>query len=61
MTTSFTTTEDFGDEAEGFGPESNYPEVFGIIFTPKATGITIGVVGFIIAAFFGLDAITPCK
>ncbi|WP_069789746.1 type II and III secretion system protein [Cyanobacterium sp. IPPAS B-1200] len=59
MTTSFTTTEDFGDEAEGFGPESNYPELFGIIFTPKVTGISIGVVGFIIAAFLGWTQLRP--
>ncbi|MBE9223110.1 type II and III secretion system protein [Cyanobacterium stanieri LEGE 03274] len=59
MTTSFTTTEDFGDEAEGFGPESDYPEVFGITFTPKVTGITIGVAGFIVAAFLGWTQLRP--
>ncbi|MGY6531021.1 MAG: type II and III secretion system protein [Cyanobacterium sp.] len=57
--TSFTTTDDFGDEAEGFGPESEYPELFGITFTPKTTGIIIGVVGFLIAAFLGWTQIRP--
>lgn len=59
MTTSFTTTEDFGNEAEGFGPESDYPEVFGITFTPQTTGISIGVLGFILAAFLGWTQIRP--
>lgn len=59
MTTSFTTTEDFGNEAEGFGPESDYPELFGVTFTPKTTGITIGVVGFIIAAVLGWTQLRP--
>lgn len=59
MTTSFTTTEDFGNEAEGFGPESDYPELFGLVFTPRVTGISIGVFGFIIAALLAWTQIRP--
>jgi len=56
--TSFTTTDDFGDEGD-FGAEGDYPEVFGLTFTPKVMGISIGVLGLLIAAFLGWSQLLP--
>ncbi|MGI0479180.1 type II and III secretion system protein [Geminocystis sp. CENA526] len=51
MTTSFTTSDEFDPQDGGFGDSSEYPEAFGITFTPKITGTAIGVGGFLIAAY----------
>ncbi len=59
MTTSFTTTQDFGDDAEDFGLESQYPEFFGVTLTPKVTGIAIGAVGFVIAGYLAWSQLLP--
>lgn len=51
MTTSFTTSDEFDPQDEGFGAEADYPSAFGITFTPKISGIAIGVGGFLIAGY----------
>lgn len=51
MTTSFTTSDEFDPQDGDFGGSGEYPEAFGITFTPKITGIAIGVGGFLIAAY----------
>lgn len=61
MTTSFTTTEDFGNEADGFGAESDYPTAFGVTFTPQVIGITIGVVGALIAGYLAWSQLLPVQ
>ncbi|HIK36950.1 MAG TPA: hypothetical protein IGQ44_03025 [Geminocystis sp. M7585_C2015_104] len=58
MTTSFTRTE-FEPEQEGFETGPEYPKAFGITFTPKVTGITLGVGGFLLAAYFFLNQAIP--
>jgi hypothetical protein len=60
MTTSFTNTEQFGTQiGDEFGGGSNYPEAFGITFTPQVTGITAGVAGFLIAAYLVWTQVLP--
>ncbi|MBF2056609.1 MAG: type II and III secretion system protein [Cyanobacterium sp. T60_A2020_053] len=61
MTTSFTTTEDFGNEAESFGVESDYPTAFGVSFTPQVIGITIGAVGALIAGYLAWSQLLPVQ
>jgi len=56
--TSFTTTDDFGDEGD-FGLESGYPEFFGLTLTPKVTGISIAVLGLLIAGYLGWTQLLP--
>lgn len=51
MTTSFTTSDEFDPQDEGFGEFGDYPQAFGITFTPKVSGIALGVGGFLIAAY----------
>ncbi len=58
MTTSFTRTE-FGPEEEGFDTGPEYPKAFGITFTPKVTGITLGVGGFLLAAYLFANQVMP--
>lgn len=60
MTTSFTTTEEFGTEMEGdFDEGSQHPSAFGITFTPQVTGIAIGVGSFLIAAYLFWSQVLP--
>ncbi len=58
MTTSFTTTDQFDSQEEDFGT-GDYPEVFGIAFTPKVTGIAIGVGGLLIAGYLFWSYVLP--
>jgi Tfp pilus assembly protein PilO len=39
--------------------EANYPQAFGITFTPQVTGIALGVVGLITAAYLLLNFVKP--
>jgi len=39
--------------------EANYPQAFGISFTPQVTGIALGVVGLITAAYLLLNFVKP--
>lgn len=59
MTTSFTTSDEFEPQDEGFGAEADYPTAFGIKFTPKVSGIAIGVTGFLIAAYLFTTQVMP--
>ena len=59
MTTSFTTSDEFDPQESDFGTDVEYPELFGITFTPKVTGITIGVGGFLIAAYLAWSQVIP--
>ncbi len=60
MTTSFTTTEEFGTQmGDDFGDEGQYPEAFGITFTPQITGIAIGVAGLLIAGYLFWSQVLP--
>ncbi|MBL1211352.1 type II and III secretion system protein [Geminocystis sp. GBBB08] len=58
MTTSFTTSNEFEPQDGDFGG-SDYPEAFGITFTPKVIGITMGVGGFLIAAYLFWSQVLP--
>ena len=58
MTTSFTTSDEFEPQEGGFD-EVDYPELFGITFTPTVTGISIGVGGFLIAAYLAWSQVIP--
>lgn len=60
MTTSFTTTEKFGTQmGDDFGDDQQYPELFGITFTPQVTGIAIGVAGLLVAGYLLWSQILP--
>lgn len=59
MTTSFTTSDEFEPQDEGFGGESSYPSAFGVTFTPKVSGIAIGVTGFLIAGYLFFTQVMP--
>ncbi|WP_330204271.1 type II and III secretion system protein [Cyanobacterium sp. Dongsha4] len=59
MTTSFTTSDEFEPQDEGFGAEADYPSAFGITFTPKVSGIAIGVGGFLIAGYLFFSQVMP--
>lgn len=59
MTTSFTTSDEFDPQDGDFGESSDYPQAFGITFTPKITGISIGVGGFLIAAYLFWSQVLP--
>lgn len=59
MTTSFTTSDEFDPQDGDFGESSEYPEAFGITFTPKITGAAIGVGGFLIAAYLFWSQVLP--
>lgn len=59
MTTSFTTSDEFDPQDEGFGAEANYPTAFGITFTPKVSGIAIGVTGFLISVYLFSTQVMP--
>ena len=60
MTTSFTSTSFTSTETnDDFGEFSNYPVAFGITFTPKVSGITAGVGGFLIAAYLFSSQVLP--
>jgi Tfp pilus assembly protein PilO len=60
MTTSFTSTEEFGTQSgDEFNEGINYPLVFGITFTPKVTGIATGILGFMIAAYLVSTQVLP--
>jgi type IV pilus assembly protein PilO len=50
MTTSFTTSDKFDSPDEDFDI-GDYPEAFGITFTPKVSGIAIGVGGLLLAGY----------
>lgn len=59
MTTSFTTSNEFDPQDGDFGGAGDYPELFGITFTPKVSGIAIGVGGFLIAAYLFWSQVLP--
>lgn len=59
MTTSFTTSDQFEPQGGGFGEEGDYPEAFGITFTPNVIGIAAGVGGFLIAAYLVWTQVLP--
>ena len=59
MTTSFTTSDDFEPQDDAFGDEVDYPELFGITFTPNVMGISIGVGGLLIAAYLFWSQVMP--
>lgn len=56
MTMTFST--EVGDE-QGFAQE--YPTVFGITFTPKITGIILGLVGVAAAGYIYLNMVQPAQ
>ena len=60
MTTSFTTSDQFDAQGEGFGEEGFYPEAFGITFTPKVIGTAIGLAGFFNRRLSRLESSTSC-
>lgn len=59
MTTSFTTSDEFDPQEGDFGESSDYPQAFGITFTPNITGVAIGVSGFLIAAYLFWSQVLP--
>ena len=59
MTTSFTTSDEFEPQGEGFGDEPDYPEVFGITVTPTVAGVAIGVGGLLISAYLAWTQVLP--
>ena len=59
MTTSFTTSDQFEPQGGGFGDEADYPEAFGITFTPNVLGITIGLGGLLVAAYLVWSQLLP--
>lgn len=59
MTTSFTTSDEFDPQEGGFGESGEYPEAFGITFTPTVSGGAIGVTGFLIAAYLFWSQVLP--
>jgi hypothetical protein len=60
MTTSFTTTNEFGTQiGDDFGDEGQYPQAFGITFTPQVSGIAIGVTGLLIAGYLFWTQVLP--
>jgi Tfp pilus assembly protein PilO len=60
MTTSFTSTEEFGTQlGDDFNEGPDYPSAFGITFTPKVTGIAIGIIGVMIAAYLVFTQVFP--
>lgn len=59
MTTSFTTSDEFEPQGGGFDDEPDYPEIFGITFTPTVSGIAIGVGGLLIAAYLAWSQVLP--
>ncbi|WP_017292934.1 hypothetical protein [Geminocystis herdmanii] len=57
---TFTTTSDEFDPQDGdFGESSDYPQAFGITFTPTITGVAIGVSGFLIAGYLFWSQVLP--
>ena len=57
---TFTTTSDEFDPQDGdFGESSDYPQAFGITFTPNVSGIVIGVGGFLVAAYLFWSQVLP--
>ena len=59
MTTSFTKTGEFEPEDDGFESAVEYPSAFGITFTPKVTGIGIGIGGILIAGYLFFSQVMP--
>lgn len=60
MTTSYTTSDDFGTEiGEDFDEGSGYPSAFGITFTPKVSGIAAGIGGLLIAIYLFSTQVLP--
>ncbi len=59
MTTSFTTSDEFDPQGGGFDGEPDYPEAFGVTFTPKIIGIILGVLGTLIAAYLISNQVLP--
>ncbi|WP_373480895.1 type II and III secretion system protein [Geminocystis sp.] len=59
MTTSFTTSDEFDPQDGDFGDDGDSPKAFGITFTPKVTGIAIGVGGFLIAGYLFYSQVLP--
>lgn len=57
---TFTTTSDeFNPQDGDFGESSDYPQAFGITFTPTITGVAIGVSGFLIAGYLFWTQVLP--
>lgn len=53
-----TLSGDFLDEKE---LEADYPSAFGITFTPKVTGIALGVLGIVGAGYIYLNMVAPAR
>jgi type IV pilus assembly protein PilO len=57
-----TLSEDFnfeGGEFEEAGAESSYPVVFGITFTPRVSGILLGLLGIAGSAYMVMNMVMP--
>jgi type IV pilus assembly protein PilO len=59
MTTSFNSSDEFDAQEEDFGESGDFPVVFGITFTPKVSGIALGVGGFLIASYLLWSQVLP--
>jgi Tfp pilus assembly protein PilO len=60
MTTSFTTSTEFGtSQGDDFDSGSNYPSAFGITFTPQVSGIAAGVSGLLLAGYLIWSQVLP--
>jgi type IV pilus assembly protein PilO len=49
----------FGEQGGDYQPAPRYPNAFGITFTPKVSGILIGVAGILGGAFILLNLVMP--
>lgn len=47
------------NKTEGFGEESDYPTAFGITFTPKVSGIVLGVLGVLGSGYLLMNMVLP--
>lgn len=61
MTFSDELTPDELLEAEAEAAESQYPEAFGITFTPQVSGIALGLVGVVVAGFLWLNFVQEAR
>lgn len=59
MTTSYNTSDEFDPQDEDFGESGDYPVAFGITFTPKVSGIALGIGGFLIAGYLFWSQVLP--
>ncbi len=61
MTFSDELTPDELLDAEAEAAESQYPEAFGITFTPQVSGIALGLVGVVVAGFLWLNFVQEAR